>query len=805
MIRNAITRRLHLAEDWIFARPRLVLGVILLGTLGFATQIPQLRIWTDFADLLPQSHSYIQVYDEIREDFGGANAIVFAIEVENGSIFNNDTLALIHQATQGIDAVPSVNHHRLRSLTHRTVRSVHLTPSGNFASDPYYEARNAPYSEAELERMRSRVMADPRVYGPLVSEDMSAALIKAQLNEGGLDYEETFSALLQVRDRLAAEGHRIHMSGHPVLIGWVYTYLSQIVLILVCTLALLVGLLVLHFRRLYGIALPLLGIGLSSIWGLGFMAMMDFNLEPLSLPIPFLIAARAMSHGVQLVARYYEELAQCHDGELSARRALDALFRPGSLAIIVDAVGIGALILGTAPFNYKLGISAGFWALSVLFTVHFMVPLALSILPQPQRTTNNNDGMRDALGALMARTGGNRTGAATVLAVAVTLMVFGGWAGSQVAIGENEPGSPLLKRDHEYNQATAAISRLFPGSDELHVLARTDEPGGIKRPEVLRAIEAFEAHMLADPIAGGSQALPSIVRQVNSLTRNGDPRWAQIPDNSRDIGGLLFAYIASSPTPGALDEYMTPSEDKANLVFYYKDHRGQTVERVIDHARAGIAEIEAGVEGLSLELAGGIVGVTAAVNDALREDHYIIVPAVMLMAFLLVMTYYQSAHAGWLMVLPMLFSTIMTYAYMAWRDIGISVNTVPVIAVGVGVGIDYAVYFMDRIREEVRRTGSVERAAVAAVATTGHAVAFTAITLIAGVVLWIFLSDLRFQVDSALLLSLMLVVNAIAAMFIVPSWCVVFRPRFVMAGADLQATTDAPANATGKRQSAPSL
>ena len=369
MIRNAITRGLHRAEDWIFARPRLVLGVILLGTLGFASQIPQLRIWTDFADLLPQSHPYIQVYDEIKEDFGGANAIVFAIEVEDGSIFNNDTLALIHQATQGIDAVPSVNHHRLRSLTHRTVRSVHLSPSGNFASDPYYETRNAPYSQTELERMRARVTAAPRVYGPLVSEDMSAALIKAQLNENDLDYEKTFAALLQMRDRISAEGHRIHMSGHPVLIGWVYTYLSQIVLILVSTLALLVSLLVLHFRRLYGIALPLLGIGLSSIWGLGFMATMGFNLEPLSLPIPFLIAARAMSHGVQLVARYYEELAQCHDGRLSARRALDALFRPGSLAIIVDAVGIGALILGTAPFNHKLGMSAGCGALSVLFTV----------------------------------------------------------------------------------------------------------------------------------------------------------------------------------------------------------------------------------------------------------------------------------------------------------------------------------------------------------------------------------------------------------------------------------------------------
>jgi len=173
--------------------------------------------------------------------------------------------------------------------------------------------------------------------------------------------------------------------------------------------------------------------------------------------------------------------------------------------------------------------------------------------------------------------------------------------------------------------------------------------------------------------------------------------------------------------------------------------------------------------------------VTAAANGALHRDHMIIIPTVMLVAFLLVTAYYQSLHAGWLMVLPMLFATVMTYAFMGWRHIGVSVNTVPVIAVGVGVGIDYAVYFMDRIREEMAHVHDIRRAAMDAVATTGYAVSFTALTLIAGVVLWIFMSDLRFQSDAAKLLSFMLIVNAIAAMLLVPAWCVVFKPHFVVA------------------------
>jgi len=179
-----------------------------------------------------------------------------------------------------------------------------------------------------------------------------------------------------------------------------------------------------------------------------------------------------------------------------------------------------------------------------------------------------------------------------------------------------------------------------------------------------------------------------------------------------------------------------------------------------------------------------LIGVTAAANEALHADHRLIIPMVMALAFVLVMAYYQSLHAGWLMVLPMLFATTLTYAYMGWQNIGVSVNTVPVIAVGVGVGIDYAVYFMDRIREEFAATRDMREAAIKAFSTTGYAVSFTALTLIAGVVMWIFLSDLRFQSDAAVLLSFMLVVNAIAAMLIVPAWCVVFKPRFVTGPVD---------------------
>lgn len=780
-LRHSITRVLMRGETWLFANPKIVLGLIFAATALFATQLPGLRIYTDFNDLLPQNHAYIQTYNRIKENFGGANVIILAVEVEQGTIFNDETLQLIYDATQGIDNLPSVNHNLVSSLTHRTSRKVYLNREGSFVSDSYYNPANPTHTPAELEQIKKDVIANPQIYGLLVAPNLKAALIKAQLNEGGIDYAKTFAALQKVREQLAKPGHKVYATGNPVLTGYVYTYLSQIVQILFYTLALMAVLLILYFRRFYGVFLPLLGIALSSIWGLGFMSLVGINLEPLSMPIPFLIAARATSHGVQLVARYYEELAVTLNGKQAARNALDALFRPGSLAIIVDAIGIAVLVLGAAPFNHKLGIAAGFWAMSVIFTVHFMVPLALTVLPQPKKTENKNQGMRSLLATFMARTGGTHGGALTILVVAGVLAIGGMFYATRVQIGESEPGSPILHQHHDFNRSTKAINELFPGSEELHVVARTDEKGGIKRPEVMRAMEAFQAQMMSDPTLGGAKAIPGVVRVVNRLTHNDDPRWAQIPDNAEEVGGLMFAYLASSPIPGALKEFVNAEENEANMVFYYKDHRAETINRVVALAEESKRKLEGEVPGLHIELGGGIIGVTAAGNQALHTDHMKIIPAVMLLAFFLVMVYYQSLHAGWLMVLPMLFAMVMTYAYMGIAGIGINVNTVPVIAVGVGVGIDYAVYFMDRIREEMAHVHDIRQAAINAFSTTGYAVSFTAATLIAGVVMWIFLSDLRFQSDAAVLLSFMLIVNAIAAMLIVPAWCVVFKPHFVVA------------------------
>ncbi|NOZ65901.1 MAG: MMPL family transporter [Alphaproteobacteria bacterium] len=766
-------------DDHLFAYPKLFLGLMLVITIFFAAQIPGVKMYSDFADLLPQEHPYIQLHNEIRDTFGGANVVIVGVEVEEGTIFNNDILALIHRLTQDVDSLPAINHNLVTSLTHRTSRKTWLSEEGSIVSEPYYDPTKKPIlSDAEMAEMRDAVLANPRVYGLMVSPDLKSALIKGQLNEGALDYEKTFNEIQAFRAKEQVPGVKIHVTGQPMLVGWVYTYIQQIIQIFMFTIVFMFALLLIYFRRLYGVLIPMMGIAISSIWGIGILSLLGYNLDPLTLVIPFLISARAMSHGIQLVERYYDEFVKCGSGRQAARTTFDSLFRPGSLGVISDAVGLLLISLGSIPINTKLSYYASLWAICVILNVLILVPMLLSILPQPKRAEIRHGWIRRFLpkiGALVA----NPKSARRVLIATIGLFAIGGYFSSSVQIGEAEPGSPLLYPDHDYNLSSTAINTSFPGSEELYIIARTEEKGGLKKPEVIKALEDFQNYMLDDPELGGAKGLPDLVKQVNRLLHNNDPRFYQVPHDEFYVGGLMFAYMASSPIPGALKEFVNPEETDANMVFYYKNHQGETIRRAIHMIKSWIAEKGDTVEGLSFHLAGGIIGVTAAINEAVFKTNAIVVPSVLLLIFLFVTFFYGSFHAGWMMFLAMSFATILSYGYMGFMKIGINVNTVPIIAVGIGVGIDYSIYIMDRIREEILKTDTLQAAVIRAISTTGLAVCVTAGALILGVIMWVFLSDLRFQSDAALLLVVMLVFNMAAALFVVPSWITIFKPKFI--------------------------
>ena len=754
-----------------------IIGLVLVVTAAWALQLPGLKMYSEFSDLLPQNHPYIQLHNEVRDVFGGANIVLLCVAVEQGDIFTPEVLETLHRITQDVDLLPGVDHNQLASLTHQKVRKIWITETGTVLSEPFYDPLRPPQGETALAALRQDVIASPRVYGRLVAPNLQAALVTAHFHEGRLDYAQIFAGLQQIRSTYARPGLRIYATGQPVLMGWVYYYVNELLVIFTLTGVVIVGLLTYYLRRVFGVVAPLLCTALSACWGLGFCSLMGYNLDPLTLVIPVLISARAVSHAVQFIERFYEELERYGDSEQAARATLAEMFLPGLLGIATDATGLLFIAVGAFPLNTKLAYYAAFWAASIAVTVVVWLPLVLASLPAPREFRLRHNALRRFL-PVVARFCTQQRSAWGVIGVAVVLFVGGAYFSTGLVVGTARSGSPILYPDSDYNRSAEFINREFPGSEELFVVAETPQAGGIKDPQVLRYLERFQQYMLDDPEVGGTKSVVDLVKQVNQINHQDDPKWAQLPRDEAFVGGVLFSYMASSPIPGALDEYIDARERQANIVFYYKDHKGPTIARAIDRVKAFILAHPS--EAVQLRLAGGLIGVTAAMNEEIIASNVIIAGLAFLSVFFFVVVGYWSIVAALLVCAPLALATVWGEAFLALMGIGLNVNTAPVVAVGIGVGVDYAIYILDRIKQEYARLGSLPDAAAAAITTSGMAVTFTASTLVGGIIFWALLSSLRFQAEMSLLLSVLMVTNMIGAMLLLPALTVVVRPAFIL-------------------------
>lgn len=767
--------------NWLMDRKWVTFLIVVLPTALMGWAIPSIEIYSRFADLLPSTHEYIRNYNQMKQTFGGANVVAMSLEVTDlqSDIFTINTLQKIRRVTSEVDLITGVNHYQVASIAHPKIRRVRTTSNGLIKSEAVLPAV-LPADAAGLKRLREECFNNDIIYGTYLSVDGRAALIVAGFDEERLDYTEIRSRLQALKAEIEEDGEtRLYIAGEPMLKGWIYYHSAEIFTIFGITGLVMLSLLWIHFRSLSGVLVPLLGTALSALWGLGFVGWMGYNLDPLVLVVPILISARTASHCVQMMERYYDEVRLGHQREAAVRGAMGELIVPASIAIFTDAAGLLVLAVSSMPIIAKLGYFCAVWSASNMITVAVLVPLVMSILPLPNVTAEEETKhlparLMHALGRFLV--GKKATlmiiGATAVLAVG---SVTFGWS---PPLGESKPGSPILFADSEYNRAATQISAKFAGANQFSIYFVGDEAHSIKDPKVVAVMEAFGRHMATTASFGGTRDIPHLVRSINRLYHYDDPRWSIIPSSERHIGNALFMYEAGSATPGVILEYMDLKGETANFVMFYKDATGATI-----HAAAAAAHKfleEHPMEGVTARFAGGIVGTTIAANEEVRASDLKMTGLIITLVMVSVMLTYRSFTSGLLVFVVLGLAVMMNRAFMTLRDIGLNVNTMPVTSIGVGLGVDYAIYMLDRIKEEVRHR-SLDDAIVVSMRTTGAAVLFTAFMVVAGIAFWIPGSSLRFNSDMALLLSMLMLSNMIGAVTVIPLLVRVLKPRFVMA------------------------
>ncbi len=758
----------------LILRQRVVVLLVILGLTGFfGYKASQTEISSPVIDLFPSTHPYVETFIKYSPVFGGADRVVIQLEVENGDVFNIETLAKVQRITKALELLPAVNNYQVLSLAQKKVKEQVNDSVLGLRYVPLMWPK-VPETQEQLDDLRRRVYRNERLHGGLVSLDDKATLIIGGFFADKLDPKATYLAIEKIIAEEADQNHSFQMIGRPILLGTILHQYPQLIVLFLATVGSILLLLLLYFRDLRGVVVPLTTALVSAIWGIGFLGVLGYNFDPLVIVVPFIISARALSHSVQLVARYIEEYFEKRDKTEASVAVFSGLFKPGMVAIVTDAAGVMLVWLTPIPLLQKLAVMGGFWVLSIVVSDMILNPVFLSFLPAPKEPKQAKKGWMDrllyAIGNLCL--GKHRV---TILAVTGVVMAVGFLFARNLVVGDVHPGTPMLWPDSKYNQDTDRIAKKFRNTEQFTVVVEGDSRDAIKTPEVLKTMALFQRHMEAIPEVGSTSSIADILPQTISRLHSDDPKWELIPDDPQSTG-LFTELIFQGSQPGDLVRFITIDSQNANINCNLRDHKGETLRKVVAHAREFIDEHP--VERAKFRLAGGLGGLTAAINEEVTKHQAQVTVLAFGIIFIFCAIAYRSLLAGLLFLVPLILSNYLTYALMGARQIGLDVNALPVVAVGVGLGVDYGLYVIGRIQEEFRKSGQVDTAVVTAICTAGKAVAFTAGTMVFGVVFWSF-SFLRFQADMGTLLLFWMIISMLGGLILLPTLVTLIKPKFI--------------------------
>jgi hypothetical protein len=283
-------------------------------------------------------------------------------------------------------------------------------------------------------------------------------------------------------------------------------------------------------------------------------------------------------------------------------------------------------------------------------------------------------------------------------------------------------------------------------------------------------------------IYGGSASLAPIVRKLNKEFHDGNPLWAFIP--GVDLCNTMLFLFQSKSVPGDMDRYADPKFYNSNILMFFKNHTEDTIDRIRKNVNEFFTIYPKQVDKGEFLLAGGVIGMETAVNEELGVAHVRIDATILIAIFLMCCITYRSFLAGFLLIIPLVISNIVAFGFMSFSKIGLSINTLPVSAVGVGVGVDFGIYLYSRYKEEYARTKDWAATVAVGSQTTALAVLYSALTLVLPLLSWYFLSSLRFQAQMGFLLALLLSVNMFAVLTLHPALVYILKPKFISKAAN---------------------
>jgi hypothetical protein len=757
-------------ERLIFENRRAVLVLFAIATLFMAWSASRLRIDAGFTKLLPAKHPYMQTYLKHVQEFGGANRVLVALVAKDGDMFTPEFFDALRRATDEVFFLPGVDRGRVQSLFTPNVRYTEVVEdgiaAGNVIPDDF---ENTPEG---LEVVRRNILK-AGIVGRLVANDFSGAMISAELLEidpttgERLDFLKVAAELeAKVRGQFDAElvpgsPVTVHILGFAKVMGDIADGARRVILFFLAAFVLIFFLVAQYAQSWRLASTVILGAVVAVIWQAGLIPLLGYGIDPMSILVPFLIFAIAVSHGVQMVSAARSEVFLDADSLSAARIAFRRLLKPGSTALVTDVIGFLTMLVIQIRVIQEIAVAASLGVAMILFSSLVLLPVVLSYVRYPANYRERLQKRARHLDLIWKRLAvvAQPKPAALILVIAAALAAFGWWKGNQIKIGDLHRGVPELRADSRYNQDTALVTSKFSiGVDILNVIVET-KPEGCVDYGVMSTVDEFSWRMANVEGVQSTIDLAGVARQLNAGWNEGSPKWRVLSPNA----SVLTQSVAYVPTSTGL---LNADCSVMPVMMFTTDHKAETIERIVAEVKR--LEADHGKPDVSFKLATGNVGVMAATNEAVSAAQFPMLLWVFGSVALLCLITYRSLAGTLCVMVPLALVSLLAYALMVYLEIGLKVGTLPVVALGVGVGVDYGIYIYSRFLS-LRRAGlSFRDTYEQTLEITGSGVLFTGTTLGLGVMTWIF-SPLKFQADMGILLFFLFVMNMVGAVVLLPA------------------------------------
>ncbi len=752
-------------EKLIFGHRHLTVASFAIVTLLLGFFASKTHVDASFNKQLPSDHEYIRNFIKYQEQFGGANRVVIALNARQGDIFTPSFFQTLKAVTDEAFYLPGVDRAQVTSIFTPNVRYLEVVEDG-LQGGNIIPADFVPNS-AGLERVHQNIIKSGRV-GQLVANDFTGAVVIISLLEVDpqtgrkLAYAEVADALeSKIRKKYQSSEVNIHIIGFAKVIGDITDGARGVLLFFGIAIIISAGLLYYFSQSLILTVLPLVTSACAVIWQLGLLYLFGFGIDPLSILVPFLVFAIALSHATQMLRSFRYEFYVGRNELRAARASFSNLFIPGTVAILTDTVGFLTIYLVKVPIIQELAITASLGVTLIILTDRFLLPVLLTYTTMAPDFRKRVNIRRFALQPIWRKLVKLTTGRNSLIIIAVTLgcWTFGFIKAKQVKIGDMHAGVPELRQNSRYNQDTAAITDKFSiGVDVITVIAETI-PNGVIDHDVMALIDRFSWKMRNIQGVKSTLALTDVAKTISAGWNEGSLKWKSIPRNK----AMLAQAVSPVETATGL---LNNDGSVIPVMIYLTDHKAETITRVI----AAVKEFRAtsATAKVKFQLATGNVGVMAATNEVVESAQFPMVMWLYIAIILLCLISVRSWRATVCVVLPLVIVSDLAYALMVYLQIGLKTSTLPVVALGVGIGVDYGIYLCSALMEKIREGKSLEDALCESFATMGTSVVFTGFALSIGVGTWAF-SAIKFQADMGVLLAFMFLCNMLGAMLLMPA------------------------------------